>query len=229
MLVTRDAFERGYAPAAREHFLKVFARLGITLRTGIDVQRVDADHLVTNEGDLPFALCLWAGSFRGMALGRESGLAVNARDQVLVDASLRSLTAPEIYVAGDSAALPAAYAPFLVMGCKTAMPLGAHVAQNLLDEMRGATPAPLNFAYSATCISLGRQDGLVQILQPNGEPAKIFLTGRLGAWVKEMICRFTVTVLRFERHVNAYDWVAAKPPRQKAATPVASAVQSPSV
>jgi NADH:ubiquinone reductase (H+-translocating) len=72
--------------------------------------------------------------------------------------------------------------------------------------MRGATPQPLRYAYQATCISLGRHDGLVQMLKPDGEPAAQFLRGRSAAWFKEIICRFTVLTLQFERHFNFYDW-----------------------
>jgi NADH dehydrogenase FAD-containing subunit len=205
-LVALEAYERGYARAARDYFLARLKRRGITLRTGVNVQTVEAGHLVTNRGEMPFALCLWAGSFRAATLGRESGLAVNEKDQVLVDETLRSLTSPDIYVAGDSAALPPSYQPYLVMGCKTAMPQGIHVAENLLSELRGEEVLPLRYDYQATCISLGRHDGLVQVLKPNGEPAATFVSGRAAAWFKEIICRFTVLTLQFERHFNFYSW-----------------------
>ena len=209
-LVSRVAYEEGFAPAARDYFLSALARRGITFRTGVIVQRVEADHLVTNGGSLPFDLCLWAGSFRGTPLGRESGLAVNEKDQLLVDETLRSLTTPDVYVAGDSAALPASYQPYLVMGCKTASPQGFRVAENLLAEMRGDAPQPLRFSYNGTCVSLGRKDGLVQIQQPDGTPTTQFLKGRTAAWTKELICRFTILALQLERHFNFYDWVAAQ-------------------
>jgi len=67
-LVAREAYDQGYSPAARQYMLTGLARRGITLRTGVEVNRVEADHLVTNQGNLPFALCLWAASFRGLAL-----------------------------------------------------------------------------------------------------------------------------------------------------------------
>jgi NADH dehydrogenase FAD-containing subunit len=206
-LVALEAYERGYAPAARDYFLAGLMRRGITMRTGVNVQAVEAGHLVTNRGDVPFDLCLWAGSFRAAPLGRESGLAVNERAQVLVDESLRSVTTPDIYVAGDSAALPISYQPYLVMGCKTAMPQGIHAAENLLAELRGEEPQPLSYDYQATCVSLGRQDGLVQMLKPDGEPSAFFMRGRAAAWVKEIICRFTVFTLQLERHVDFYSWV----------------------
>lgn len=221
-MVAREAFAHGFAPAARDYFLAGLARRGITLRSGIDVQEVQAGHLVTKMGDLPFDLCLWAGSFRGATLGRESGLAVNEKDQLLVDENLRSLTSPDIYVAGDSAALPASYQPYLVMGCKTAMPQGIHAAENLLAELRGEAVTPLRFAYSATCVSLGRHDGLVQMLKADGEPSPTFLRGRSAAWVKELICRFTVTTLQLERRFNFYNWLMPARSRQPMQEPRAA-------
>lgn len=219
------AYAHGYTPAAREYFLQGLAQRNITLRAGVDVQRVERDHLVTNAGELPFALCLWAGSFRAAPLGRDSGLAANERDQLLVDETLRSLTAPEVYVAGDSAALPAAYQPYMVMGCKTAMPQGVQVADNLLAELRGEEPQPLRFAYMITCVSLGRHDGLVQMLTPNGEPTTKFLQGRLAAWIKEFICRFTVWTLRLERRFNFYDWFLPQQPKPQKTAQMAQVAQ----
>jgi NADH dehydrogenase FAD-containing subunit len=212
-LVTRSAhsYSEGYAPAARDYFLQRLAHHQITMRGGVEVQRVEHGYLVTDAGDLPFALCLWAGSFRGVPLGRESGLAVNGRDQLLVDATLRSLTTPEIYVVGDSAALPTSYQPHLVMGCKTAMPLGVHAAKNLLAEMRGDAPQSFSFGYQATCVSLGRHDGVVQMLAADGQPTPTFVRGRMGAWAKEVVCQATVMALRLERHFNFYDWVNPRP------------------
>lgn len=220
-LVTRFAYEQGFTPAARQYFLDALARRNITVRTGIEVAEVAADRLITNAGEVPFALCLWTASFRGLPLGRQSGLAVNDKDQLLVDDTLRSLTSPAIYVVGDSAALPARYQPHLVMGCKTAFPQGIHCAKNLMAEMRGERPQPLRFAYGGTCVSLGRNDGLVQMLEPNGKPTPSFISGWGAALAKELICRFTITVLRLERHFNFGDLVISKQEVQMDVPPLA--------
>jgi NADH dehydrogenase FAD-containing subunit len=209
-LVTRFAYEQGFTPGARQYFLDALARRGITLRTGIEVREVAEDRLITNAGDMPFALCLWAGSFRGMPLGRASGLAVNEKDQLLVDDTLRSLTSPAIYVVGDSAALPARYQPYQVMGCKTAMPQGFQGAENLLADLRGESPQPLRYAYGGTCVSLGRHDGLVQMLEPSGKPTSTFISGWGAALVKELICRSTIIALHLERHFNFFDLLMPK-------------------
>jgi NADH:ubiquinone reductase (H+-translocating) len=137
---------------------------------------------------------------------------------------MRSLTTPDIYVAGDSAALPASYQPYVVMGCKTAMPEAFQVAENLLGELRGESPLPLHFSYTATCVSLGRNDGLVQFLKPDGEAANLVVRGRNAALLKELICRLTVWTLQLERHFNFYDLLMPK--RQGQASPEAQPVPS---
>lgn len=211
-LVTQEAYGRGYAPGARAYFLAELAQSGITLRTGVSVTRICADHLETDQGEMPFDLCLWAGSLRGFELGRVSGLAVNELDQVRVDATLRSVTAPEVYAVGDGAALPDDFAPAPIMGCKIAVPMGQHAAENLAAELTGRTSTPFRYNYLITCVSIGRTRGLIQFLQPNGEAKPRFLTGKLGALVKELICWSTIFMLQVERRL-------ALPAQRQAARP----------
>ena len=105
------------------------------------------------------------------------------------------------------------------MGCKTAIPQGIHVAQNLLAEMAGKMPQPLHFSYILTCVSLGRRDGLVQVLKPSGEPTTTFFPGRTAAWIKEFICRLTVWTLQLEQHFDFYDWVTPRARSEETSQP----------
>lgn len=72
----------------------------------------------------------------------------------------------------------------------------------------------MRYDYLVTCVSLGRHDGLIQFLTPEGKAKPGFLSGVVGAWIKELICRFTVLAFQLERHFNAYD--LAMPPRNHA-------------
>lgn len=154
------------------------------------------------QAPLGFDLCLWAGGFVALPLGREAGLAVNERGQILVDPWLRALSQPAIYVAGDAAAPAESVGVPLLMTCKTAMPLGAHAADNVSRAVHGRPEKRFGFGDTGVCISLGRRDGLIQIMRRDGQPTNTIITGRLGAWFKERVCRFTVAMLRGERH----DW-----------------------
>jgi NADH dehydrogenase len=183
--------------AGRTHLRTAMRRLGVTVEQG-RVQRIHAGSVELEERSVPFDACLWAGGFRVPEVVRRSGLPVNARGQVLVDPYLRALGHENIHVIGDAAALVEPPSS-MVMGCKTAMPMGTHVAESLSQVWCGQSLVPFDYLDTIYCISLGRRDGLVQPLRQDGSPTRWVLGGRLGAWIKEAICRAVIGTLKAER------------------------------
>jgi hypothetical protein len=59
---------------------------------------------------------------------------------------------------------------------------------------------PLHFSYILRCISLGRHDGLIQLVKSDDTPRNTVFTGRLAAFVKERVCRFAFNFATKERH-----------------------------
>jgi len=197
-LVTRGRIVEGWSGAARRHLLHTFERLGIELREHVAVESITADRLQTPDGAIPFELCVWSVGFCAPALPREAGLAVNERGQLLLDPMLRSLSHPHVYAAGDTAWPVDAPGGPLPMGCKSAGPTGAHVADNLVRALAGEAEQPLHYIAPLYCVSLGRRDALVQTTV-RGAPTGRVLTGRVAAWIKELICRATVFLPYLER------------------------------
>jgi NADH dehydrogenase FAD-containing subunit len=172
-------------------------RLGVTLEEG-RVQRIGPGAIELEGRTLACDACLWAGGFVVPEVVRSAGLPVNARGQLLVDEYLRVVGHENLYAVGDAAAL-ADPPSSMQMGCKTALPMGAHVADNLSQLLRGEPQAPFDYIDTAFCISLGRRDGLFQPISRDGTPTRRVLTGRLAAWLKEGICRGILWVLLSER------------------------------
>jgi NADH dehydrogenase FAD-containing subunit len=199
-LVTRDGFGERLSANGQAYLRQVFARFAITVREGVNVEAVDAGALVTTAGNIPFDLCLWAGSFVAHGLAREGGLAVNASGQIIVDDTLRSISHSDIYAAGDAAWIEGHLYP-IRMGCVTALPMGAHVAANLRALLKGQAQQSFRFGYPGQCISLGRHDALVQLTGRDDGMREQIVTGRAGASVKEFICRFTWGTLQIERRM----------------------------
>lgn len=199
-LLTRGRVAEGWSEAAREHLLRTFTRLGIELREGASVESITAGRVETSAGAVPFDLCVWSVGFTAPTLAREAGLAVNERGQVLLDPMLRSISHPHVYAAGDVACPvdPPGGDP-MPMGCKSAGPTGAHVADELARELAGEPARPFDYAVPLYCVSLGRRDALVQATGPGGAPTGRVLTGRLAVWLKELICKGTVWILHLER------------------------------
>jgi NADH dehydrogenase len=197
-LVTRGRIVEGWSEAARAHLLHTFDRLGIELRECVAVESIDAGRLQTCHGPVRFDLCVWSVGFSVPSLPREAGVAVNERGQVLLDPMLRSLSHPHVYAAGDVAWPVDAPGGPLPMGCKSAGPTGAHVADNLVHALAGEPEQPLHYVAPLYCVSLGRHDALVQTTV-SGAPTGRVLTGRPAAWIKELICRATVWMLHLQR------------------------------
>lgn len=200
-LATRGELGAMVSEAGREYLRATLVRLGVTLHEGTILERLDAG-LARRHGasDLGFDLCVWAGGFTASPLLRASGLRVDERGAALVDPYLRALGHPHVFVAGDAAALPLPERPDtpLPMGCKTALPLAAHAADNLAASLHERPLAPFDYADAVLCISLGRRDALLQAM-PGARPGKLLARGRLAAWIKERICRYTIHVLHWQR------------------------------
>jgi NADH dehydrogenase len=196
-LLTASPLGENLSEAGRAHLSESMSRLGVTVEQG-EVRRLQAEAVELSDRLLPFDACVWAGGFVVPPVVRESGLPVNARGQVLVDPFLRALGHENVYVIGDAACVAEPLAP-MGMGCKTAMPMGVHVGENLARLARGLPEQPFDYLEALVCISLGRKDGLVQPMRPDGTPARWVLSGRPAAWVKEGIVRSTLWALAGER------------------------------
>ncbi|MBF6193296.1 FAD-dependent oxidoreductase [Nocardia implantans] len=175
---------------AQAHIRRTLQRLGVEIRSGAKVIEVTPEGPRSADGTLvEAAATVWTTGFRVPHLAARSGLAVDPDGRVLTDATLRSVSHPEIFAAGDAAVVAGPGGRELRMACATALPTGKHAADAAVARMRGREPGELRFRYVLQCISLGRNDGVVQAVHADDAPARTVLTGRTAAWVKERIVR----------------------------------------
>ncbi|GLY67581.1 NAD(P)/FAD-dependent oxidoreductase [Amycolatopsis taiwanensis] len=209
-LVSRDAPGGWLSDKAQTYLARTFDHLGVAVRTGSRVREVQSGHLTLDDGDrIPFDICLWAGGFRVPTLARDSGLAVNGEDRVLVDKTLESVSHPGIYAIGDAAAVPGPWGCELAMGCRTGGFTGPKVADILAARLAGRAPEPFRYRYIHECISLGRKHGLIQFLNADESPKQRILTGRRAIAYKNMtlngakiLFRHTGPALARRRHLT---------------------------
>lgn len=208
LLTGRLAGELG--SVGRDYVRAALRRLGVAVREGERLVAIEAGHAITSEGDVAFDRCIDTTGMRASPLLRDLGLAVDARGQALVDPLLRAQGHRDVYVVGDAATpgegWSAEAARHLGMGCKSAMPMGAHAADNVVASLRGRAQSPFAYRHPGYCLSLGRRVGLIQTVDADGAPTASVLRGRLGAWVKELVCRYTLFSLRLERAGLGYRW-----------------------
>ena len=206
VLLSEDAPFAGWSEAARAEADRVCAGLGIRVRSGVRIEAVEPGAVRTVSGHERFDACIWAAGFEVPALPREAGLALTEPGQMAVDATLRSTSHPEVYAAGDIAGL-AWRSPPVPMGCKSAMPMGAHVGDNVAREALGRAPLPFDYAVFFYCVSLGRRAGVIQWPVRGGRLVGRAWTGRRAAVVKELVSRATWWALDWEsRGWNGIAW-----------------------
>lgn len=192
--------------AGRRSVAKALRKLGVTVRENVGAAAVRADEVVLFDGTvLPSAVTVWTAGFGVPDLATRSGLATDELGRMLTDETLTSVDNPWIVAAGDSAA-PSGQP--LRMSCQAALPLGAQAADTVLARIAGTSPVAVDQAFAAQCISVGRQAGTVQLSRRDDTPTRAFVGGRLGAVVKESICKYTVKWIRGEAaKPGSYRWM----------------------
>ncbi|WP_433471461.1 NAD(P)/FAD-dependent oxidoreductase [Saccharomonospora azurea] len=185
-------------PRGRRSVATRLARLGVTVLDGPDttVTAVTRDAVRLADGrELPSQVTLWTAGFGVPDLAARSGLSTDAVGRLLTDETLTSVDDVRIVAAGDSAApsdLP------LRMSCQSAVQSGPQAAETVLSRIAGEQPATLSVGFAGQCISLGRRAGVFQFSRRNDTAVRLYLGGRPGAKLKELVCRSTVWQLAHE-------------------------------
>ncbi|SFP29821.1 NADH dehydrogenase, FAD-containing subunit [Amycolatopsis arida] len=174
-------------PKAKAYLQAALDRLGVQVRSGVEVVKVLPDTVELVGGETVAAdVVLWTSGMRVSPLAAAAGLTVDERGRVVTDDALRSVSHPEVYAVGDAAAIRQGYG--VMHGtCQGGMPTGVHAALSIVRALRGKQPKPFRFGYYHTPVSLGRDDAVVQFTRPDDSPRRTHLTGRLAARYKEMV------------------------------------------
>ncbi|MEV0733741.1 FAD-dependent oxidoreductase [Polymorphospora sp. NPDC050346] len=187
VLLGRHAPGAAMNPRAGAYLRSALDRLGVEVRGGVEVAKVLPDAVELAGGErVAAAAVLWTSGTRAAPLAAAAGLTVDERGRVVTDATLRSVSHPDVYAVGDAAAIRQRYG--VMHGtCQGGMPTGVHAAVSIVRTLRGGQPRPFRFGYYHTPVSLGRDDAVVQFTRPDGSPRRWCLTGRLAARYKETV------------------------------------------
>lgn len=187
VLVGRDEPGASMGPKAGAYLRSALDRLGVRVRSGVEVAKVLPDAVVSTDGECMAAdVVLWTSGTRVSPLAAEAGLEVDGRGRIVTDHALRSRSHPDVYAVGDAAAVRQGFG-VLHGTCQSGMPTGVHAAVSIVRALRGKHPKPFRFGYYHTPVSLGRNDAVVQFTRPDDSPRGICLTGRTAARYKEAV------------------------------------------
>jgi NADH dehydrogenase FAD-containing subunit len=210
-IVTQGEFGAFKNEKVQNYMRSAMARLNIRLVEGVVVNELHKRELIiAGRQAIPFDVAIWAGGFRALPLARQAGLQVNHRDQILVDPYFRSLSRPNIYVAGDAGHPVQQPGAPVRMALFPALVSGAHVADNVIRVIRAQAQKPLGFSYYGQGIALGRRDAVGFATYPDDEPIGPLVTGRLGLVVRNFSsgCCCLCWWLNAGCPVSSFGWVA---------------------
>ncbi|WP_328375472.1 NAD(P)/FAD-dependent oxidoreductase [Micromonospora zamorensis] len=174
-------------PKVRAHLRSALERLGVRVRSGVEVVKVLPGSVELAGGETMAAdVVVWTSGTRVSPLAAAAGLAVEERGRIVTDTALRSVSHPDVYAVGDAAAIRQSYG--VMHGtCQGGMPTGVHAAVAIVRALKGKKAKPFRFGYYHTPVSLGRHDAVVQFTHPDDSPRRMYLTGRRAAWYKETV------------------------------------------
>lgn len=178
------------SPRGARHVRRALERLGITVQEQVRAQQVTPGSVLTDAGDaLPADLVIWTTGYVTNPLAQATALETHEDGRIVVDRAMRSVSHPGVYAVGDAARAIGHGDKPLRMSCASGTAMGWQAAEAVLADLRGKPAPKFPLAYVTRCISLGRRDGLIQVVRADDTPLDVVLTGRLGAWDKEMVCR----------------------------------------
>jgi len=155
-----------------ERVLAALDRAEVPLKSDSPVRAVEPGPVVVTSSERrPFDAVFWAAGTAAPPLLASAGLATDAAGYALVDAGLRSVSHPQVFVAGDSATLAAAPHP---KSGVYAVRHGAVLAENLMRAVRGMPLAA--YAPQQRSLALLSCGGKYAVAARGGWTAE-------GAWV----------------------------------------------
>lgn len=187
---------------ARAHLQRALDRFGIERRSGVRVEKVLPDGIDLDSGEhLPSDLTVWTAGVRVSPLAAESGIATDEAGLVVTDATLRSVSHPDVYAVGDAASIRLPWGQ--VHGtCQSGIPSGAYVGDTIARRLRGRTVRPFRFGYFHQPVSLGRKDALIQFTRADDTPTRWYLKGGAAVRYKESVSGSPVWSFRMSRRFN---------------------------
>jgi NADH dehydrogenase len=150
-----------YPPDLSEKAGAQLAALGVEVRTGAKVTGVDAEGVLLGGERVAARTVLWAAGVAASPLGRMLGKCDRA-GRVEVEPDLTVPGHPEVYVAGDLAAIAPGGTP--VPGvAPAAMQMGRHAARNVVRALEGQPRRAFVYVDKGSLATIGRKAAVADL------------------------------------------------------------------
>jgi NADH dehydrogenase FAD-containing subunit len=194
-LVARGELGAPLSAGARRHLRQACDRLGITVLEHTTVQAVEATRVLCADGTaLASDATVWTAGFAVSPIAAADGLEVTGNGRIVVDRTMRSVSHPNVYAAGDSAYAIGDNGRPLPMSCASAGYTGMQATAAIVGRLTGRKIANTKLVYPGNHISLGRRDGILQMVDGEARAKPTYVGGRKAARVKAGILKMSLWV-----------------------------------
>ncbi|MFJ5833655.1 NAD(P)/FAD-dependent oxidoreductase [Streptomyces sp. NPDC093089] len=192
-LVARGELGARLSAGARDHLRRACDRLGTAVWEHAEVEAVEAARVLCADGTvLASDATVWTAGFVVEPLATAAGLEVTENDRIVVDRTMQSVSHPNVYAVGDSAYAVGDNGRPLPMSCASAGYTGRQATDAIVGRLTGRTVANTKLEYVGNHISLGRRDGILQMVDGEGQAKPKFTGGRKAARIKAGIVRMSL-------------------------------------
>ncbi|MBB2741250.1 UNVERIFIED_ORG: NADH dehydrogenase FAD-containing subunit [Microbispora rosea subsp. rosea] len=192
-LVARGELGGRLSAGARSHLRHACDRLGVTVLEYTSVEAVEATRVLCADGTaLASDATVWTAGFAVDPIAAAGGLDVTENGQIVVDRIMRSVSHPNIYAVGDSAYAIGDNGRPLPMSCASAGYTGRQAVEAVVGGLTGRKIANTKLVYTYNHISLGRRDGILQMVDDEGRAKPKHMGGRKPARIKAGILKMSL-------------------------------------
>ncbi|MFJ6783259.1 NAD(P)/FAD-dependent oxidoreductase [Streptomyces yangpuensis] len=192
-LIARGELGAPLSAGARSHLRRACDRLGITVREHTHVEAVETARVLCADGTvLASDATVWTAGFAVTPIAATSGLEVTGNGRIVVDRTMRSVSHPHVYAAGDSAYAVGDNGQPLPMSCASAGYTGRQAVGAIVGHLTGREIPNTKLEYVGNHISLGRRDGILQMVDGAAEAKPKYMGGRKAARIKEGIVKMSL-------------------------------------
>ncbi|MEE1766652.1 MULTISPECIES: NAD(P)/FAD-dependent oxidoreductase [unclassified Streptomyces] len=189
-LAARGELGAWLSPKARRHLRRAFDRLGVTVHEHTDVTAVEPTRAISADGtSLAADVTVWSAGFAVHPIAAAAGLRVAETGQLVVDRTMRSVSHPDIYAAGDSAYAIGDNGRPLPMSCASAGYTNMQATAAIIARLTGREVPTVGLKYVGNHISLGQRDAIFQMVDGEARSKSWYLGGRTAARLKAGVLR----------------------------------------
>ncbi|MEU3704615.1 FAD-dependent oxidoreductase [Streptomyces anulatus] len=184
-LAARGELGAWLSPKARRHLRGAFDRLGVTVHEHTAVEAVEPTRVIAADGrSIPAEVTVWSAGFAVHPIAAAGGLEVAETGQIVVDRTMRSVSHPDVYAAGDCAYAIGVNGRPLPMSCASAGLTNMQATAAIIARLTGREVPATGLKYFGNHISLGRRDAIFQMVDGDVRSKAWYLGGRTAARLK---------------------------------------------